>query len=126
MSFSVHRQRVLPPSIGTAIVGRTFFAASQRWSVTQWIPTCFAACCVEHVRTLAYIAYLITEVTKNRASAGIEPRVNPKLRVQSFGAATDLKFDLKNGRVQGLTVLAADAHRVFPVPCECVCRGLRK
>jgi hypothetical protein len=27
-----------------------------------------------------------------------------KQRAQSFGAATDLTFDLKDGRVQGLTV----------------------
>ena len=66
MSLSVHRQRVLPPSIGTAMVGRTFFAANQRCSVTQWMPTFFAACCVEYVRTLVHIAYLRLKVTKNR------------------------------------------------------------
>ena len=65
MSLSVHRQRVLPPSIGTAIVGRTFFTANQRWSVTQWMPTFLAACCVECVLTLVLIAYLCQEVTKN-------------------------------------------------------------
>ena len=62
--------------------------------------TVLAACCVEYVRTLILIAYLCQEVTKNRASAGIESRVEPKLRVQSCGAATDLRFDLKDGRVQ--------------------------
>jgi len=104
MSFSVHRQRILPPSIGKAIVGRTFFAASQRWSVTQWMLTFLAACCVEYVLTLILIAYLCQEVTKNRASAGIESRVGPKLRVQSFDAATDLRFDSKDGCVQGWTI----------------------
>jgi hypothetical protein len=35
MSFAVHLHRIRPPSMGMAIVGRIFFEANQRWSVTE-------------------------------------------------------------------------------------------
>ena len=82
------------------------------------MPTFAAACWVEYVFTLVYIAYLRLEVTKNRVSAGIEPWMSPypKLRGQSFCVATGLRFDLRDGCVQDLSVLGGGGRQFFPVP----------
>jgi TonB family protein len=49
------------------------------------------------ISSIPVVFWLISE-------AGINNLPNPTRRVQSFGVATDLKFDSKGGRVQGLTV----------------------
>jgi hypothetical protein len=50
-----------------------------------------------------------------------------KLRGQSFGDAISLAADSTGGGVQGRTVWeGGDVRQSFQVPCECVCRVLRK
>jgi hypothetical protein len=49
------------------------------------------------ISSIPVVFWLISEAEINNLP-------NPTRRVQSFGAATDLKFDSKGGRVQGLTV----------------------